>query len=495
MASTGVADVPRAERRHPVLELLARDGLLVAAFGIYVTALSIRMATFISQDTWYALVGGREVLNHGLPGTDTLTYWTAGRQWVDQQWLAQAMSYALFSVGGLKVLSLVQTAVATASVVLAARGARQRGAGPRATASMIVLVAALVFAVSSQIRAQTFAYPLFVAVLMLLLADVRRPSRRVFLVVPVLALWENLHGSVLLGIALVWLRGIMLLAARRSSIETRAKGALLVVSSGLTLLATPYGFQILGYYHHTALNPGFQEFITEWRAPALSIGTFPLFVLGGAAVWLLGRYHSRLVWFERLAMLLLLVAAFWSVRNVVWLSFGAIPILAPVADDLFARFRPAPPRTNVMLGLGAAIVAWFAVLGVATKSASWFEAAFPERAAAVVADAAARDPSLRIYSNERFSDWLLLEKPILRGRIAYDIRFELLTDDQLKSIVRWRGEARDDWRAAAKGARLIVLDPGTEKTTEKVLLAQHAVRLYRDGHISVLLRPRAQASA
>ena len=57
-------------------------------------------------------------------------------------------------------------------------------------------------------RAQTLAFLLFALLLLLLLEDDVRPSRRVYLTLPLLVLWANVHGSVLLGAALVTLRGL-----------------------------------------------------------------------------------------------------------------------------------------------------------------------------------------------------------------------------------------------------------------------------------------------
>src|SRR5207245_10457600 len=44
-------------------------------------------------------------------------------------------------------------------------------------------------------RAQSLAFVLFVAVVWLLIADARAPSRRILFVFPLLALWANIHGT------------------------------------------------------------------------------------------------------------------------------------------------------------------------------------------------------------------------------------------------------------------------------------------------------------
>jgi len=82
-------------------------------------------------------------------------------------------------------------------------------------------------------------------------------------------------------------------------------------------------------------------------------------------------------------------------------------------------------------------------------------------------------------------------QPELRRRIAYDIRFELLSRHQLESVAAWRNQVGVDWRAAASGARIIVLALPAEAPNELALLADHGTRLlYRGPGISVLLRAK-----
>jgi hypothetical protein len=39
-----------------------------------------------------------------------------------------------------------------------------------------------------------------------------------------------------------------------------------------------------------------------------------------------------------------------------------------------------------------------------------------------------------VFADDRHADWLLWAQPSLRGRIAYDIRFELLTPQQFRTL-------------------------------------------------------------
>ncbi len=495
MASTDVSTVARAPGRSRLLAILEREGLVVGVVILYAASVAYRLPSRIGQDAWLALLGGRQVLHHGPPTTDSLTYWTAGQHWVDQQWISQAISYALYNAGGLKLFALTHVALVTLALGLAVVGARLRGASPRAVAWLAIGVMYLLALTAGHVRTQSFAYPLFSLALILLLADVRRPSKRVLLVLPVLALWSNVHGSVVLGATLVALYGVLLLARPDCPNALRARGALLLVGSGLALIATPWAFDTLSYYRATLFNAAFKTVVSEWRAPTLSMTLAPFFLLAGLGLWLLGRCHRRFVAFDALALLLLTALAFAAQRNIVWLALGAIPLLAPALDDVVPHpSRPARSQVNVGFGLVAGAFACFALSAAIVRSESWYLGPWPAHAGDAMGRAAQRDPTARIYANERYADWLLMTHPELQGRMAYDVRFELLSSKQLMAVARWRNEIGNGWTGAADGARLIVLDLPSERNNERDLLAERGTRiLYRDSRISVLLRPRPSA--
>src|SRR5580765_1220112 len=162
-------------------------------------ALLVRGA--VTADSWYSLVGGRLVAGQGLPRHDGLTVLTLGRSWPDQQWLGHLMLYGVWSAGGWGFVGALSVVLYAGAFGITALGARLGGASDRSVA----VVAAACFCAglpNAAVRAQLLAYPLFATVLALLLADARRPSRRVYLVSPALVLWANIHGSVVLGAAL-----------------------------------------------------------------------------------------------------------------------------------------------------------------------------------------------------------------------------------------------------------------------------------------------------
>ena len=189
-----------------------------------------------------AIVSGRWIAQHGLPSHDTLTVFAHGRRWTDQQWLAQLALYGLWRLGGMKLALFVHALLVTSGLAGAALYARTRGATARSVTWIAIPVLIAYYPVASVMRPQSFAFPLFAAVLWLVLDDARQPSRRVFWTLPLLVLWTNLHGSVVLGAMLVSLDGLVGMVRAATAERARARAPARAVGVRLRLAVRPSTF-------------------------------------------------------------------------------------------------------------------------------------------------------------------------------------------------------------------------------------------------------------
>jgi len=459
---------------------LADESLLVLCTAIFAIAFVLRLSGQVNQDAWLGLVGGRTVVDHGLPHHETWTIWGAGKQFVDQQWLAQAVLYVVHAVGGFGLLAGSHAVLTLAAIALALFYARRRGASQRSVLLLLPLGFFCLIGSTWQVRTQTLAYLPFVACLWLLAEDARRPSSRVFWCLPLLAVWGNLHGSAALGAGLVALRGID--RARRGR---RASGIALAVLAPAMLFVSPYGGSLAGYYHSTLFNSSFSSMLNEWQPPHWGVMAAPFFALAIGVAWLAGRSRIALGRFERLALLATLVAGLSANRNIGWFAFAAI-MLCPAAVEEIAPDRAvvhlARSRANAIAA--AAVLATLAALTVATvaRPASWFTEPYPSAAANAVARAVAADPKARVYADVRYADWLLWQKPSLAGRLAFDARFELLSRYRIAEIFNFNNAFGASWQAATRGFRIVVLDRTVSARPLAGLLREPGSRLLYSGH-------------
>jgi hypothetical protein len=479
-SSQATVDRPVSSRLGALLE---ENGLLVIVLGAFAIVFILSLHKQLVVDGWMAIVSGRWIAQHGLPSHDTLTVWAHGHRWTDAQWLAQLALYGLWRVGGVKLALFVHALLVTGALAGAALFARTRGATARSVTWIAIPVLIAYYPVASVMRPQSFAFPLFVAVLWLVLADTRRPSRRVFATLPLLVLWTNLHGSVVLGAMLVSLDGLVGMVQQR---RPSGRGLALLLAPWACVFASPYGPHLPAYYEKILVGGDFKHFVTEWAPTTLSAQTAAVYLIVLGGFWLLGRAGRAVPVLDQLAFVLTAIMAFEAVRNTAWIGLVALAVLPQVVDRLRAPAEE-PARLNRILSVTILAALAIAVAGVAAKSTSWFTTGFP--ASGARAAAAAAGPRGRVYASSAYADWLLWSRPELTGRVAYDARFELLSNTQLQRIAYFQDRI-GNWLGTAGGFNVFVLDARSDHSLERSLLRALPARVVFSSPQVVVLRRR-----
>ena len=485
------------------------DGLLFVAVITLATVLLTALPVSFSVDSWLALVTGREVWQSGLPHYETLTAIAHGTRWVDQQWLSQLLSYGIYRLGGLGLLGVVNVAMMAAGVGGAIAYARRRGA--RASIVLGTLGLCLWQIVPfREVRTQAFAIPLIVAIVVLLTSDTRKPTTRVYWCLPLLVLLANLHGTASICAGLVSLRGITLAWERRAELRrglgvtalwrSLRRPAALIFGAPLTLLLTPYGLENVSYYRSTLFNSSLQHSVTEWQpiTTHASMG-IPLFLLAGLVVWSFGRSSSQTSLWDKIALLALAAASIDVMRNA--LVFGlAVLVIMPASFEASFRRRkrktaPLRPRLNNALCWAAVLALGVTTLATLLRPVSAFDRDQRPQLTGAVERTAAADPTLRVLADVRYADWLLWADPQLQGRVANDARWELLSGTQIERLQRVFSATGPDWKAGARGYRLLVLDRSASPDAVRGFLAEPGRRvLYNDSQRIVILRGATAAA-
>ena len=115
----------------------------------------------------------------------------------------------------------------------------------------------------------------------------------------------------------------------------------------------------------------------------------------------------------------------------------------------------------------------------------------PEREIRAV-QKATLDPRASVFATDRHSDWLLWRIPSLRGRMAFDVRFELYDRKTLEDIVRYNGELGPAWKRITDGYTLVVLDRTDRQSHLEEFLADPGAKLvWRDDQVALVARPNA----
>jgi hypothetical protein len=420
--------------------------LPIIAPAVLAVELGAAAPHMVQSDTWLGLVAGREVWRRGIPATEHLTTLAAGRDWIDQQWLAQLAMYLLERIGGVGVVVAVCSVAVVTGFICCAAAAQRRGTSPRIL-FIFFLLAFLAGPWGAQARTQTFALPLFGLTVWLLTRDPDGTERATLWVLPILCLWANVHGSVLLGVVIVAGYGILLLARRRRI------GAVYLASAPLCIFASPYGFSLAGYYVRMTLYPPFGRDLSEWRETTPSLFTLGFFLLAAVAIALVVRSRSAVTRFDLFLLTVTFLIGLDALRLTFWFGLAALAVLPPLAS----RGREALPGAtarSVAVGVALALVAALALVPARAAPASAWE---PGRLAAFVRDQP-RPP--RVFADLDLADWLLWQEPRLEGHVPFDARPELLTRRQFLDVVYRAATYRPGWRRVLAPYRFVLLKPG-----------------------------------
>jgi len=466
-AGTPSLTVPGA-RRLRLPARLETHALSLALLAVFALVVAVEAPGELVQDSWLTLVAGREIAHHGLPQHDTLYALTAGHRWIDQQWLAQLAFYGLAVLGGLRLVLIAHAACLVGAAAILVGAARRRGASSAAVL-LTGFVCLLTAPWALQMRAQSIAELLFAACFALLLEE-RPGARRVAGVLALLVLWANVHGSVLLGVGFAVLRAAFLIARRQ-----RGLGIFLALTAPACVFVSPYGLALGGYYRTMLVDPKLRKYVDEWHWSTPSrhtVAFYSVLLCGALLVW---RYRSRADRYGVLALAALAVEAVDSLRGIIWFGFAALPVFAPLLTRAIARVRVFSSTPAIMSGLVGAAACTLLVLGLFGRSSAAFAEGWSPGAAAAVARLAAADPRLRVVADDRFSDWLLWAEPSLRGRIAFDVRFELMPSEELAQLGNYETARRP--APVLHGFELSVASPAARPAKGRVV--------YRDSQVVV----------
>lgn len=434
--------------RIAILFPVAVPAALVAFF------LAAEARSLIAPDAWLALVGGREIAAHGLPSSDHLTVFAAGRSWVDQQWLAQILFYRLDQWAGAWAITALSLLAYISAFVLAAATACRRAARPWVVSVFFVTaVASSPWAMGT--GPQSLALLLFATTVITVVRDPDAIRPSTLWILPLLCVWANLHGSVALGALVTSLFGLQALVRGRC----RRLIAVGCMFAPLTLLVSPYALELPGYYRLMLIDPPFAGHVELWQrtTPGELTAVFFVLVIAGAA--LVVRRRRALAPIDLIVLGVTLIAALDAVRGIVWFALGALAVLPPLAARRRTQDSTSGPAERSRK-LGAAVVAATLIAAAAaivwgsTRPASFYDPAFPPALQAILHSEPTNRP---VFVDGRYADWLLWKLPALRGRIAYDARVELLTRRQAIEQERF-SELTPGWQALTKGYGLFVSD-------------------------------------
>ncbi|HEY2524336.1 MAG TPA: hypothetical protein VGI29_04705 [Candidatus Binataceae bacterium] len=351
------ASFAAADARRPTCNSLLRHSPAVVLLAILVADSN----RHTDPDLWgHIRFGQAFIASRHLIHSDPYSYSAPGAPWHDYEWLAEvvmAFVYNAAGVAGLKLWKFVCTAL---TVIFVADSEAETGAS-LSTQLLVLMIAALALVLQMQLRPQMFTFVLLGALLALLARDAYRRRAPLWTAVPLMALWANLHGG--------WIVGIATLAMYTAGATIRdfaagaglRRGVRLAAVTGSALLATllnPYGFglwravawALIAPYKRLAnveWQPMFFALAQQWHHAHSGIFVYAavlLLMAGLAVACILAPDASDLPLVAVAAMMC--IGAWLSVRNMGLVAVTASAPLARHLDLLGQKWRGGAPARS-----------------------------------------------------------------------------------------------------------------------------------------------------
>ena len=251
--------IPRAEKAaKPAI------ALPVALFA-GLTAMLVFLAFFqpsIHHDIWHQMALARESIRLGyVPAEDRFAYTPTIRPSIHHEWGAGFVALAVAGAAGAPGVAAFNFLLAGLTALLCALHFRDGHAGfPLPWLGALVAAGMVKYSFAWPVAAQSYSVLLTAVLLRALWQD--RAGRRIWIAywLPLFALWSNLHGGLVVGLAVAGAHALEQ-AWRRQPWRHIA----LVVAAMLALISVnPYGF---GYYRFLLYaNSMPRPFIPEWNS-------------------------------------------------------------------------------------------------------------------------------------------------------------------------------------------------------------------------------------
>jgi hypothetical protein len=317
---------PAPKPRVVHLDSKAWDPARLAAGVLLITGIIGLLVTVGADGRWLAALGAT-IWAHGSIPAGVPFAWAPTAHWANSLVLAELIFHGLEAGLGDRGLVLANLIAVGACFATVALDARADGARSGSVVTAMALAALGALPSLGVARVQMFSLVLFPLLIALLRAEARRPSRRIWLALPLLALWSNLHGAALAGVAVLY----AYLALRRFR-EEPLMAVAIAFGALVALCVTPAGISTVDYYQGLLSNVAAARGAGQW-AP-LGANPFDLVLIACGLLLAVRMRRCRPALWELAVMLGLAALTVKAARDGVWLLLFMV---APASHTAAAR--------------------------------------------------------------------------------------------------------------------------------------------------------------
>ena len=348
------------------------DIAILLLLPLVLSGLRNREGMLGDPDIWWHLANARILCeSHHFIQIEPYSFTVAGQRWVDPEWLSELPYWFGFKTWGLVGIYFFAWLGVSLNVLFV----YWRSYKTAKNAAVALWISALGFVlmwVNANARTILFGYLAMSAELAILEAVERGHRRILWLLPPLFCIWINLHGSWIIGVALLVLyiaSGLFNVNAgifqqKAFAAEQRNRLLLVFIASLALLFVNPYGWRLVWNPFDMAFNQTLNiANVIEWQPLNLD------WIVGKAALIAIGltvfanAMHSR-SW-KIYEMAFIFFAWFAAFDHARFTFLAAVVITPMLAADMARSFFPVANEKTIPLmnGLVAAgilgVIVWY----------------------------------------------------------------------------------------------------------------------------------------
>lgn len=317
-------------------------------------------------DTGWHIRTGQYILEHrSVPTTDLFSFSRPGAPWFAWEWLTDVVYAVLFRMGGMKGIVLFAGVMIALYATVLLRYTLWRGANPL-VAALTTLFAVGASSLHFLARPHLFTLVLLPVCWWVVEADRRQRTRWLWALIPVTALWTNLHGGFVIWLACLALLvvGCVIEGLRGAERGVQiGRYSALLAGCALASLANPFGIRLQEHIFEYLRADWIKNIVQEFQAPTFRNEgqlQYEALLVAGLVVTGFLLHRRRIV--EALLVLFLAHCSLTSVRHAPIYAAVAAPLIACQLTDLW-RTQAAKARKSsagaILYQMGADLAAGF----------------------------------------------------------------------------------------------------------------------------------------
>ncbi|MCL4841065.1 MAG: hypothetical protein KJZ79_04470 [Bryobacteraceae bacterium] len=305
----------------------------------------------LDGDTGWHIRVGEWILEHRqIPQVDFLSFTMPGQPWFAWEWLAELIYGLLMQTWGLKGVLWISALLFMAFAGILLRNLTWRGAH-LFVALPLTMLATSVGTMHLLARPHLFTLVFLPIFLWMAQADLRRPSRWIWTLVPLTVLWTNLHGGWLGGVASLGIlaAGLAIEAwlGQRSWFAAR-RFALLAAACFAASIVNPFTWKLHVHVFGYMGNDWIKEVVQEFQSPTFrgeNMLQFEILLFGGILASALLLRRRRVA--EPLLILFWAHQSLVSARHALLFAIVVLPVLADLLMEAWNAWTRSAHRKSI----------------------------------------------------------------------------------------------------------------------------------------------------